>query len=182
MHASTIAAILAFTAGMSVNAAPVVGPQVISNTQPTGLHTILDNVEVDHKVSELAKDGFTAQLLTTRDPEARVPIGKIGSGVAGGIGAISGGLTIHQILGGQKAPAPAKREAEAEARVPIGKIGSGVAGGIGAISGGLGIHQFITGQKAPAPAKREAEAEARVPIGKIGSGVAGGIGAISGGL
>jgi len=44
MHASTIAAILAFTAGMSVNAAPTVGPHVSTNAQPTGPRkSLLDN-------------------------------------------------------------------------------------------------------------------------------------------
>lgn len=44
MHASTIAAILAFTAGMTANAAPVLGPDVLlPNTLPTGLRTNLGN-------------------------------------------------------------------------------------------------------------------------------------------
>jgi len=49
MHASTIAAILAFTAGMSVNAAPVAGSNALSNNQPAGLRRANTNAEVNEQ-------------------------------------------------------------------------------------------------------------------------------------
>src|SRR4051812_11298295 len=52
MHASTIAAILAFTAGMTANGAPALGLDVLSNTLPTGLRTNLSNdqAQADNKL------------------------------------------------------------------------------------------------------------------------------------
>ncbi|KAI0618862.1 hypothetical protein TUN199_09137 [Pyrenophora tritici-repentis] len=167
MHASTIAAILAFTAGMSVNAAPVVGPQVISNTQPTELHTILGHAEADHKVSELAIDEVNTQPLTTRDPEARIGKGGAAKGVGGGLGALADIVTIGGLIGGQQQQ---KRDAR------IGKSGAakGVGGGLGALADVVTIGGLIGGQQ-----QQKRDARVAKNFGNAAKGVGGGVGALA---
>ncbi|EUC35208.1 hypothetical protein COCCADRAFT_35303 [Bipolaris zeicola 26-R-13] len=71
MHPSTIAAILAFTAGMTVNAVPVVRPEGTPEPPADRLRTTVGHTQARPQLSELAEDEFTIPSIGKRDHPIR---------------------------------------------------------------------------------------------------------------
>ncbi|KAH7562396.1 hypothetical protein BM1_01916 [Bipolaris maydis] len=73
MHSSTIAAILAFTVGMTVNAVPVVRPEGTPEPPADRLRTTLENSGAQPQLSELAENEFTTPSVGKRDHPYKSP-------------------------------------------------------------------------------------------------------------
>ncbi|EOA84272.1 hypothetical protein ACJQWK_00788 [Exserohilum turcicum] len=178
MHPSTIAAILAFTAGMTVSGAPTAEP-IQKREAQRGHGRRIGNVAegIGGGIGFIA-DGITiGQFVQGKNVkrEARKGragrVGDVAEGIVGGIGAVSDVLTIHQAVQGQNA----KREARKGRAGRVGDVAEGIADGIGAISDGITIGQLVQGQNV----KRDARKGRAGRAGDVAEGIAGGIGAVS---
>ncbi|KAI1667260.1 hypothetical protein L13192_07969 [Pyrenophora tritici-repentis] len=149
MHPSTIAAILAFAAGMPANAAPATRRSVIP-TNISGVQPISNDL-----INLTNAGGLTAPAISGSR------VGKASEGAGDAVGAISDILTIDQAV---QASQPAqKRDAQRGRGRVIGNVLEGVGGAIGGAVDLITIGGAIQGQQ-----KRDAKGGA-IPEHCIGS-------------
>ncbi|EFQ85046.1 hypothetical protein PTT_20144, partial [Pyrenophora teres f. teres 0-1] len=150
MHPSTIAAILAFAAGMPANAAPPFSRPLTGTAQlePASNRLNVRGSDIGHigKAFEGEDEddatGAVADVITIdqavqgsqpndkRDAQRGRNFGKFLKGASEGVGAFSDLVTIGGLIGGQ--PAPQKREAQRGRN--FGKFLKGASEGVGAFS------------------------------------------------
>ncbi|KAF5845103.1 hypothetical protein GGP41_001199 [Bipolaris sorokiniana] len=170
MHPSTIAAILAFTAGMAVNGAPL-NPTVGINP-PSRLLTI-DDLQYRPEQGDAIH-----QLVDKRDPQrsrGRL-IGNIAEGIGGAIGGAADFLTIGGAVQGQ----PQKRDPQRSRGRLIGNIGEGIGGVIGGaadlITIGGAVQEALRSWMSSVNQKRDPQRSRGRLIGNIAEGIGGAIG------
>ncbi|XP_014562528.1 hypothetical protein COCVIDRAFT_21483, partial [Bipolaris victoriae FI3] len=157
MHSSTIAVILAFTAGMAVNGAPL-NPSVGIN--PSSRLLTIDDLQYKPEQGDAIH-----QLVDKRDPQRSRghKIGNVIEGISGAIGGAADLLTIGGAVQGQ----PQKRDPQRSKGRIIGNIGEGIAGGVGAVADLLTIGGAVQGQNQ----KRDPQRSRGRLIGNIGEGI-----------
>ncbi|KAJ6274810.1 hypothetical protein PSV08DRAFT_384410 [Bipolaris maydis] len=155
MHPSTIAAILAFTAGMAVNGAPL-NPSVDIN--PSSRLLTIDDLQYKPEQGDAIH-----QLVDKRDPQRGRRIGKAFEGIGDAIGGAADLLTIGGAVQGQ----PQKRDPQRGRGRVIGNIAEGIGGAIGGAADLLTIGGAVQGQNQ----KRDPQRSRGRLIGNIGEGI-----------
>ncbi|KAH7561539.1 hypothetical protein BM1_02643 [Bipolaris maydis] len=164
MHPSTIAAILAFTAGMAVNGAPL-NPSVDIN--PSSRLLTIDDLQ--YKPEHIRGDAIH-QLVDKRDPQRGRRIGKAFEGIGDAIGGAADLLTIGGAVQGQNQ----KRDPQRSRGRLIGNIGEGIGDVIGGAADLITIGGAVQGQ--PQNQKRDPQRGRGRVIGNIAEGIGGAIG------
>ncbi|EFQ89065.1 hypothetical protein PTT_14816, partial [Pyrenophora teres f. teres 0-1] len=161
MHSSTIAAILAFTAGMSANAAP-------ANPRPEVLAE-LGHIAVVPTIKDQATDDLFNSLTARASGSLRVGKSFEGEHEGDATSIVADVITIDQAVQGSQLNA--KRDAQRGRS--FGKVLKGAGDGVGTLFDLVTIGGIIGGQPAQ---KREAQRSRGRVFGNIIEGVGGAIG------